>query len=187
MPICCCDRGASDDLIMACRSSIYLGEISRHGAGGGGGGASAAAAAVDAYSSAISKLQALTKCEFIRIKCCTLWVSILPASLKYVLFSVSSKQDSCFQTMDGAASDPLQKFVSALERTNPNRWEDFGFGSWILDCSFWSLDLGPTVYGLSNAAPNRALDLSSLHSLGIYTVHSKKKSKPCRLGLADSW
>lgn len=101
MPICCCDRGGGDDLIMACRS-----EISRHGAGGGGGGASAAAAAaVDAYSSAISKLQALTKCEFIRIKCCTLWVSILPASLKYFLFSVSSKQDSCFQTMDGAAPE----------------------------------------------------------------------------------
>lgn len=102
MPICCCDRGGGDDLIMACRS-----EISRHGAGGGGGGgaSAAAAAAVDAYSSAISKLQALTKCEFIRIKCCTLWVSILPASLKYFLFSVSSKQDSCFQTMDGAAPE----------------------------------------------------------------------------------
>ena len=67
MPICYYDRGASDDLIMACKSSIYLGEISRHGAGGGGGGGggASAAAAVDAYSSAISKLHALTKCDFI--------------------------------------------------------------------------------------------------------------------------
>lgn len=78
--------------------------------------------------------------------------------------------------------------MSALERTNPNRWEDFGFGSWILDFSFWSLDLGSTVYGLSMAAPE-------LWTYVVYIVWilqnmyspQQKKCKPCRLGLADSW
>ena len=54
--VCCCDRGASHDLINSIYS-IYLGEISRHGAGGGG----ASAAAVEAYSSVISKLQAFVR------------------------------------------------------------------------------------------------------------------------------
>ena len=55
------------------------------------------------------------------------------------------------------------------------------FWIWELDLGFfifWSLDLGSTVYGLSMAAPNRALDLCSLHSLDFaeYVQSTAKKN-----------
>lgn len=90
-----------------------------------------------------------------------------------------------------SARDPLQKFVSALERTNPNRWEDLDLavGSWIFHFGVWIWDLRSMVFPWQHQTELWTY-VVYIHSLDFaeYVQSTSKKTncKPCRLG-AKFW